>query len=49
MLATLALTLLAGSAVASPVARDLKWYTSDIEIHSSCNATQKRMLTAALA
>ncbi|OCF30862.1 hypothetical protein I316_07495 [Kwoniella heveanensis BCC8398] len=56
--ATLAL---AGLAAASPiavganphmninVARDLKEYKTDVEIHESCNATQRRMLEKALA
>ncbi|WWC63098.1 uncharacterized protein I303_105697 [Kwoniella dejecticola CBS 10117] len=42
---------LASVAIAGPInlARDLKEYKTDVEIHSSCNATQRRMLEKALA
>ncbi|WVR07337.1 hypothetical protein IAU60_004378 [Kwoniella sp. DSM 27419] len=49
---TTALALaLAGLVAAGPIniARDLKEYKSDIEIHSSCNATQRRMLSKGLS
>ncbi|WVN89160.1 uncharacterized protein L203_104376 [Cryptococcus depauperatus CBS 7841] len=50
MLSLLISALLAGSSVAMPlVPRDLKPYTSDINIHESCNATQRRMLDKALS
>lgn len=46
----LASLLFALGAAASPILipRELKEYTADIEIHSSCNATQTRMLKQAL-
>ncbi|WVF72582.1 hypothetical protein IAT40_007399 [Kwoniella sp. CBS 6097] len=56
MLAPIAATLaLAGLAAASPihmninVARDMKDYKTDVTIHESCNATQRRMLEKGLA
>ncbi|TYJ58346.1 hypothetical protein B9479_000892 [Cryptococcus floricola] len=46
----LATALLTGSALSIPlVPRELSPYTSDIEVHSSCNATQRRMLQKALS
>jgi hypothetical protein len=48
--------LLAAGAVASPInlapmfeKRELDTYTSDVTIHESCNATQRRFLERALA
>lgn len=47
---TFALSLLAGAAVASPLSRrEMHSYTQDVEIHESCNSTQRRMLEDALA
>ncbi|ODN93443.1 hypothetical protein L198_05308 [Cryptococcus wingfieldii CBS 7118] len=46
----LATALLTGSALSIPlVPRELSPYTSDIEVHSICNATQRRMLQKALS
>lgn len=46
----LALPLLAGAALASPLSRrEMHAYTQDIEVHESCNSTQRRMLNDALA
>lgn len=48
--------LLAAGAIASPInlastfeKRELDAYTSDVTIHESCNATQRRFLERALA
>lgn len=51
MLSSLLLTLgAAASASAGPILipRELKEYSADVELHSSCNATQQRMLKQAL-
>lgn len=51
MLASLLVTLgAAASASAGPILipRELKEYSADVELHSSCNATQQRMLKQAL-
>lgn len=56
LLSVLLSTLALGTAAAKPVphrtnnvaARDLVAYTTDIEIHSSCNSTQRRMLEQGL-
>lgn len=46
----LTLPLLAGAALASPLSRrEMHAYTQDIEVHESCNSTQRRMLNDALA
>lgn len=51
MLTSLLITLgAAASASAGPILipRELKEYSADVELHSSCNATQQRMLKQAL-
>jgi hypothetical protein len=46
----LALPILAGAALASPLnRREMRSYTQDVEIHESCNSTQRRMLEDAFA
>lgn len=46
----LALPLLAGAVLASPLnRREMNSYTQDVEIHESCNSTQRRMLEDAFA
>ncbi|WOO83155.1 Major allergen Asp f 2 [Vanrija pseudolonga] len=52
MLALVALVPLLATTLASPinlVARNNEAYIADVEIHASCNATQRRMLTQALS
>lgn len=47
---TLALALSAGLAMASPLSRrEVHSYAQDVEIHESCNSTERRMLEDAFA